>query len=39
MKHYGARAHARNYGAYRHELLNEPVSADYIRDVIDFLNQ
>lgn len=39
MKHYGARAHARNYGPYRHELLNEPVCGDYIRDVIDFLNQ
>ena len=39
MKHYGARAHARNYGPYRHELLNEPVCDDYIRDVIDFLKQ
>lgn len=39
MKQYGARVYSRDYGPYRHELLNEPVCDDYIKDVIDFLDQ
>ena len=39
MKQYGARAHSRNYGPYRHEIQHEPVRGDYFRDIVDFYKQ
>ncbi|MBR3082831.1 MAG: alpha/beta fold hydrolase [Clostridiales bacterium] len=39
MRHYGARASAKNYGQYRHEIQHEPVRADYFRDIVEFLDQ
>ncbi|MBO4680519.1 MAG: alpha/beta fold hydrolase [Clostridiales bacterium] len=39
MRHHGARAQAKCYGPYRHEIQHEPVRKDYFRDVVDFLEQ
>lgn len=39
MKSAGARVRAKNYGPYRHEIMNEPVKEEYFADIIDFLNE
>ncbi len=38
MKAAGAYVSSRNYGPYRHELINEPVKEEYINDLITFSN-
>lgn len=38
MKQNGAHVSSHDYGPYRHELINEPVADEYIRDLLDFYN-
>ena len=39
MRQYGARASAKNYGPYRHEIQHEPVREEYFRDIVNFLDK
>ena len=40
MTEAGAHVKSKNYGAYRHELMNEPeVKAQYFKDLIEYFDE
>ncbi len=38
LKESGANVKSKNYGAYRHEIQNEPVKEEYFADLIEFFD-
>ncbi len=38
MKDAGADVKSKNYGPYRHELMNEPIKEEYFNDLIGFID-
>ena len=38
MKDAGADVKSKNYGPYRHELMNEPIKEEYFNDLIGFFD-